>query len=304
MEIFLTGGTGYVGGAVLRALVARGHRVTALARRAGRLGDVAGSGVREIVGDLRRPESFAGEAAEAESIVHCALEYGPEGERKDLEVATVETLLEALSAGRPGHLVYTSSLFEAPATPGETLPEAVAGLTGWRAELERRVVGSGGTAIRLAFVYGGTGGYLWEMLAPHSDDPDDPAGRIRFATRPEGTRWPFVHVDDLAALYVLAVEARATGVFHGAAGEPLAVEEVAAIVGSLVGAEPERLPAEGIAETLGAVGVLMMKDVVPATGRAAEVLAWQPRHPSFRNAAAEAHREYRAAVRGAGTSSA
>jgi nucleoside-diphosphate-sugar epimerase len=294
-EIFLTGGTGYVGGAVLRALVERGHRVTALVRRAGRLGDPGGARLREIVGDLRQPESFAGLASEAEAIVHCALEYGPDGERRDLEVATVGTLLEASAAGTPGHLVYTSSLFETPVNPGARLSESVDGLTGWRAGLERRVVDAGGAVIRLAFVYGGSGGYLWEMLAP------GPKNTIRFATRPEGTRWPFVHVDDLAALYALAVEARASGVFHGAAGEPVPVPEVAAIVGSLVGAEPERLPAEGIEEILGGVGVLMMKDVAPETGRAAEALGWRPEHPSFPDAAAEAHRGYLAARSGRGS---
>ena len=32
MRVFLTGGTGYIGSAVLDALVRAGHRVTALAR--------------------------------------------------------------------------------------------------------------------------------------------------------------------------------------------------------------------------------------------------------------------------------
>jgi nucleoside-diphosphate-sugar epimerase len=291
MEVFLTGGTGYVGGAVLRAVRERGHRVTALVRREGALVGLGDPGVRTVVGDLARPEGYAEEAAGADAIVHCALQYGPDGEeRTDLEEATVRALLDAAVTDQPGHVVYTSSLFEPPAVPDAPLKESIdGGIEGWRAELEKQVLAEppGGAVIRLGFVYGGTGGYLWDMLAP------GPAGTVRFATAPEGSRWPFVHVEDLAELYALVVEGRAQGVFHGAAGAPLPVEEVARIVAGQMASEPERLaPREALA-TLEGVGSLMLRDVLPDARRGAE-LGWAPRHPSFRDAAPEAYRAYRA----------
>lgn len=49
MKVLVTGGTGYIGGALLPALVKRGHDVTAVARR---LPDEAPAGVRWVQGDL------------------------------------------------------------------------------------------------------------------------------------------------------------------------------------------------------------------------------------------------------------
>ena len=286
MHVFLTGGTGYVGGAVLRALLGAGHSVTALVRRDGALAAVTGAArPRELVGDLAAPDGYRAAAAAADAIVHCALQYDEGGaERQAVDERAVAALVEA--AGAAGHLVYTASLFEPQARPGEPLPEAGAGeLEGWRAEVERAVLDAETAAavIRLGFVYGGSGGYLPDMLAP------GPEGTIRYAL-PGNARWPFVHVDDLADLYLRVVEARATGVFHAAAGEPVPVAEVARLVGEQVGARPRGLPPEDAEEVLPHVGALMLRDVVPETRRSEE-LGWQPRHLDFASEVAAVFRD-------------
>ena len=57
MRIFLTGATGYVGGAVLDALVRGGHNVTALVRDNGKARLVAKRGAHPVVGNLADPDS-------------------------------------------------------------------------------------------------------------------------------------------------------------------------------------------------------------------------------------------------------
>lgn len=278
MRVFLTGGTGYVGGAVLRALVDAGHEVTVLVRRERALDGTDGPRVQAVVGDLAVPESYREAAARAEAVVHCALQYDDEGaEQAEVERRAVAVLLEA--AGPAGHLAYTASLFERQARTGEALPEAgKEELQGWRAEVERAVLEAETPAavIRLGFVYGGSGGYLWDMLAP------GPEGTVRYAL-PGTARWPFVHVDDLADLFVRVVEARATGVFHSAAGEPVTVAEVARLVGGLVGAPPQGLPPEEAVQALSHVGALMLRDIEPETGRSRD-LGWRPRHTRLEEA--------------------
>ena len=74
MRIFLTGATGYVGGAVLDALVKAGHDVTALVRDNEKARRVAKRGGHPVVGNLADPESYKS-AAEAQDG------YSPHGVR-------------------------------------------------------------------------------------------------------------------------------------------------------------------------------------------------------------------------------
>lgn len=67
-HIFLTGGTGNVGRAILQALLARGDRVTTLVRGAAD----ADERCRAVVGDLRDLADLREAIAEADAIVHCA----------------------------------------------------------------------------------------------------------------------------------------------------------------------------------------------------------------------------------------
>ncbi len=60
MRIFLTGATGYIGSAVLDALVRQGHTVTALVRDNEKAARVAARGAQPVVGNLAEPASYRG----------------------------------------------------------------------------------------------------------------------------------------------------------------------------------------------------------------------------------------------------
>jgi NAD dependent epimerase/dehydratase family enzyme len=62
MRIFLTGATGYVGSAVLDALVRAGHEVTALVRDPEKGDGVGLRGVKPIMGELSKPASYVAQA--------------------------------------------------------------------------------------------------------------------------------------------------------------------------------------------------------------------------------------------------
>src|SRR5712691_6077187 len=98
MRIFLTGATGYVGAAVLDALVRGGHDVTALVRDNEKAARVAARGGRPVIGNLADPESFRGAADGQDGYVHTAFDSsstrGPAIER-----AALETIMAA--AKRP-----------------------------------------------------------------------------------------------------------------------------------------------------------------------------------------------------------
>jgi len=281
MRTFVTGGTGYVGGAVLRELHSHGHQVVALVRRA--TPDLeALPRVETVVGDLARPETYVEAAATSDAIVHCALEYSAAGEEGvETDRVAMQALLEA--AGTDGHVVYTSNLFACDLASPDPLDEDAAAdlVTGWRRAHERMVLDARATTavIRLAFVYGGAGGYIWQMLAPDVD------GALHYVEGPN--RWPFVHVHDLADLYRRVVETREQGLFHGADGTLTRVADAVGIVADLVGATV--VPHAGGSEAgQGHVSDLMRKDVAAGVRRSFEI-GWRPGRASFSEGAREAY---------------
>src|SRR4029079_535468 len=72
MRIFLTGATGYIGAAVLDALVRGGHDVTALVRNNEKARGVAKRGAHPVIGTLEEPESFRGSIDAQDGYVHAA----------------------------------------------------------------------------------------------------------------------------------------------------------------------------------------------------------------------------------------
>lgn len=66
----MAGGTGFLGSAIARELVRRGHAVAVLSRRRGPPGSVSGA-VDHRVGDVTRPESLGPALAGIELVVQC-----------------------------------------------------------------------------------------------------------------------------------------------------------------------------------------------------------------------------------------
>src|SRR5437868_2582187 len=98
MRIFLTGATGYIGAAVLDALVRAGHDVTALVRNKDKAKGVAKRGGHPVIGDLADPESFRTAADAQDGYVHTAFD-ARSGRGVAIDRLVVDTILEA--ARRP-----------------------------------------------------------------------------------------------------------------------------------------------------------------------------------------------------------
>ena len=117
MEVFVTGGTGYIGKRLLSALVSRGHSVRALVRPAasGGLPDK----VEAVVGNALDQASFADSLRPGETLVHLVGTPHPnpskaqEFERVDL--ASIRASVVAAKRSRLAHLVYVSVAHPAPA---------------------------------------------------------------------------------------------------------------------------------------------------------------------------------------------
>jgi nucleoside-diphosphate-sugar epimerase len=72
VQVFITGGTGYIGRQVIRDLVGRGHGVRALVRSGSesKLPGEYSSNISIVTGDIRRPESLRKGMAGCDAVIH------------------------------------------------------------------------------------------------------------------------------------------------------------------------------------------------------------------------------------------
>ena len=214
-RVFLTGGTGYVGSAVLDALVRGGHQVTAIARDPEKVAGIESRGARGLLAELGTPARYMDIALESDVVVHAALEHSPRGPQLDGDL--LDRLLPALSdTGSAKTFIYTSGIWligPAPDPADESVPVAPTPHAAWRAPLERRVLEATTLSLRTAVVrpgvvYGGKRGIVSDLLKNALN------GLVR-VIGPGTNHWPCVYDRDLGELYArIAERPEASGVYH------------------------------------------------------------------------------------------
>ncbi len=115
MRIFLTGGTGYIGGALARWLAAAGHEVRALVRATSNMERLKEIGAATFVGDIADRYSMREAMSGADWVVHAAadLDFGASEERmRRVNVEGSENVASlAFKLGVPRFLSVSSVAF-------------------------------------------------------------------------------------------------------------------------------------------------------------------------------------------------
>jgi nucleoside-diphosphate-sugar epimerase len=280
MEVYLTGATGYIGRSVADALRKAGHKVTGLARTPEKAKELEARGVRAVMGDLRDPETVAAPARAAGGVIHTANTNDANAAQADL--AAVRALLKALE-GTKKPFVYTSGVWVLGSTGDnvatEETPVNPTPLVAQRAATEQEVLSSKdrgvrAVVIRPALVYG-HGGSVPAMLTKSARE----TGAARYVGDGQN-RWPFVDVEDLAELYVLALEKASAGsLYHGAHGPSYRVAEVAeaASIGAGAKGKTQSWPLDEARKTLHAFADALVLDQQVSGEKARRELGWSPR---------------------------
>ncbi len=296
MRIFVTGATGYVGEAIVQALVRAGHDVTGLSRSPEKDARLARLGARPARGELGKLGALAGVLREQDGLVHAGIDYGlgPPADREAIEAM----LGAARAVRRPTVLVYTSGVWvlgDRPTPANEATPtDRPAAASAWRPAHERLVLDAATgelatAAIRPGMVYGERRGLVSPWFESAARD-----GAAAFVGTGE-QRWALVHREDLAELYRLVLEKRGRGVFHGVDGASPKVAEAARAASEAAGKGAVRsIPVAEARKTFGPVADALAMDQVVISARSGE-LGWMPRHPPFVKDAPSAFREWRAA---------
>jgi nucleoside-diphosphate-sugar epimerase len=283
MEVFLTGATGYIGSAVAEALQKAGHKVSGLARDAEKAKALEARGVRAVQGDLLNPKGVGAEAAHADGVIHTANTNDANGARVD--AAVVRAILKNLE-GSGKVFIYTSGVWVLGSTGSnvadESAPVNPTPLVAFRPAVEQEVLGSKNNGVRAivirpAVVYGRGKG----MPTAFSQSARD-TGAARYIGDGE-SRWAFVDVDDLAQLYVLALEKGTAGSLYNAAhGPSYRVQQVAeaASIGAGAGGKTQAIPLEEARKTMGAFADALVLDQQVSGEKAMKELGWAPRAAS------------------------
>jgi len=125
MKALVTGASGFIGGSVARALLARGLEVRALLRPGATANVPDPSQLDVVAGDLRDASSVLAAAAGCNAIFHVGALYSFAAEPGELHATNVEGTRNVLDAARAidARVVYTSSISTIGGMRGGTIPD-------------------------------------------------------------------------------------------------------------------------------------------------------------------------------------
>jgi farnesol dehydrogenase len=244
MRVLITGGTGYLGRAVVRALHAGGHEPVVFARTA------SGSGLPGTLvdGDVRDRAALDRAAAGCDALCHsAALVSIWRRRREDFDEVNVGGLRNALDvaiARKIPRVLYTSSFVALPPR-GRTEPLAANDYQRTKLAADRladRAVADGVPLVRVypGVVYGPgsvtEGNLVGRLVSDHL------RRRLPGLIGPENP-WSFSYVDDVAAGHVAALARGRAGGRYALGGENAPQRRVFEIVHALTGRRPPpRIP--------------------------------------------------------------
>ena len=284
MHIFVTGGTGTIGSAVVAELLGNGHTVLALARSDDSAQAVKRAGAEALRGGLADLDVLRAGAAQSDGVI--SLAFGRDYSSPDALAQAVTKESAALAAlgeeliGSDRPIVAVSGT---PWVPGRASTEAdpppTDGPVGGRgrsvtALLDLAERGVRATAVRMPRTVHneGKGGFAGLLT--------DQARRSRVSGYPgDGTqRWPAVHALDAAVLFRLALESAPAGTaWHAVADEGDAVRDIATVIGRRLGLPIEAVPQEDF----GPLGPIFATDQPASSAHTRDALGWQPTHPGL-----------------------
>jgi nucleoside-diphosphate-sugar epimerase len=293
MKIFMTGATGYIGSLIVEKLLDAGHQLSALARSDASAQALGQQGVAVVRGTLTDRDTLTASARAADGVIHNAFDMstGDFAASNAIDASAVEALIAGLQgSGKP--LVYTSGTGvlgdtgttvydeETPIAPSPF--PAVQALQG-RIAIEQSVLkaqGLRGVVLRPPNVYGRGHGHAVFFLIGGAAQR---LGAVPYGAGSGDNLWSFVHVEDLADLFVLAVEKAPAGeLFHAGAQAGLRTADIATALSHGIGLDGRTvaLHRDALAEAIGfpPMADYWSSNSQSSSDKARRVLGWAPQH--------------------------
>jgi len=255
VRAFVTGGTGFIGGHVVRKLRERGDDVVALVRSPEKATKLRELGCDLVEGDLSSEEAIRRGVEGCDSVFHIGAVYKvgiPAKERQamyDANVHGTERVLDAAIAAGAGRIVYVSTVNVFGDTHGETVDEAYqrdeaegflscydeTKYRSHQAARDRIESGAPVVIVQPGGVYGpGDHSEVGNMIDQVR------TGKLRAKAFPE-TGFNLVHVEDVADGIVLAHDKGKAGESYVLGGQLSTMGELVDKAAGIAGRKPPRL---------------------------------------------------------------
>lgn len=253
-KVLVTGASGFVGSAVVRALLSRGYDVRALVRPTSPRRNLEGLKVEIAQGDLLDTASLATALDGCDTLIHTAADYrlwvrGDDAMMR-VNVEGTRLLMQAALHHRLRRVVHTSSVATLGLAPrcslaDETTPSCLADMTGpykrskfLAEEMVRQMVAERGLPAVIVNPSVPVGPGDIRPTPTGRVIIEAAAGRMKASVR---TGLNLVHVDDVALGHVLALERGELGERYILGGDNLLLEVLLAKIAAEVGRRPPRL---------------------------------------------------------------
>jgi dihydroflavonol-4-reductase len=273
VKVFVTGGTGFIGSAVVRQLRARGDDVVALARNPAKGAPLEALGCTLVAGDLNDERAIRSGMEGCDAVIHAAAVYEvgiPVSERQSMREANVggtERVLGAALEAKIPKVVYVSTVGIFGNTHGRVVDETYENpadnftseyeKTKWEAhKVAERLIGEGlpCVIVQPGGVYGpgdesATGRLLEQFLE----------GKMPLIPFPE-LGICLTHVEDIAAGILLGLDKGVAGEAYVISGPVTTVREAIEVVAAETGKKaPKHAMPTGLMKLMTPFGGLVGK---------------------------------------------
>jgi dihydroflavonol-4-reductase len=279
VKVFVTGGTGFIGGEVVRQLRARGDEVVCLVRNPQKGTKLAELGCHMVSGDLGDEGAIRSGIEGCDAVIHAAAVYEvgiPASERPAMREANVggtERVLGAALALKVPKVVYVSTVGVFGNTSGQIVDESYEHPadsftsayeeTKWEAhQVAKRLIGEGlpCVIVQPGGVYGpGDTSSIGQLLDQFL------AGKMPLMPFPE-LGICLTHVEDVAGGILLALDKGRTGEAYVISGPATTMREAIGVVADLADRKPPR----------GAIPTPLMKAMIPIGPLVGKVMGQPP----------------------------
>ncbi|WP_336347163.1 NAD-dependent epimerase/dehydratase family protein [Pseudomonas monsensis] len=247
MKVFITGAAGFIGGSIATGLLQAGHNVTGLVRSAEQADELKALGITPVIGTLEDSTLLAAQASAADAVINAA---------SSDHRGAVETLLDALRGSNKAFLHTSGSSIVGDASGGKSsdviyvednLPPPTVDKAA-RVAIDNLILAAAKDGVNSAvicntLIYG-------HSLGVNRDSVQLPR-LLKQARKSDVVRhvgsgqniWSNVHIEDVVALYLLALTRNVPGTFYFVeSGEASFIDMTTAMAQALNLGQPQDWP--------------------------------------------------------------